>query len=343
MLEINPYIALSVFALLVAIVLFVFWPKKGLLARYRKVVSDTKRVLMEDALKHIYDYELHQLVPTLNSIAGNLGVSVDKASNIVENLKKLNLVRLDNQSLFLTNDGRAYALRVIRIHRLWENYLAEETGVGEVDWHDEAEKVEHFLTQEDADQLSAKMGNPKFDPHGDPIPNTDGIVLEKKGTLLNSVDIGKVVKIIHVEDEPKAIYLKVLEQGLYPGKEAQVLKKSNDKITIAADGKESTFGALVASKVSVEILEDKEFKNEKIRTLVDLKPGEIAEVINVSPNCRGQQRRRLLDFGIVPGSSISIHMNSPLNDPTAYLVKETIVALRKNQANKVLITNYGKN
>ncbi len=55
------------------------------------------------------------------------------------------------------------------------------------------------------------------------------------------------------------------------------------------------------------------------------------------PNCRGQQRRRLLDFGIVPGSSISIHMNSPLNDPTAYLVKETIVALRKNQANKVLI------
>lgn len=339
MLEVNPYLALIIFVVLGVILLYIFWPQKGLVAKYRKVVSNSNRVLMEDALKHIYDYESHKLVPTLNSIAGNLAVSGDKASNIVENLKKLDLVKLDNQSIFLTSDGKAYALRVIRIHRLWENYLAEETGVRDVDWHDEAEKVEHILTQEDADQLSAKMGNPKFDPHGDPIPDTDGKVLEKRGYLLNSVEKGKVVKILHIEDEPKAIYLKVLEQGLYPGKEIKILDKLNNKLTIAADGKESTIGSLVASKISVEILENKEFINEKIRTLVDLKIGEIAEVINVSPNCRGQQRRRLLDFGIVPGSTISIHMNSPLNDPTAYLVKETIVALRKNQANQVLITS----
>lgn len=339
MLAVNPYLALIIFIILGTIVLYIFWPQKGLLANYRKVVRNTNRVLMEDALKHIYDYESHNLVPTLNSIAGNLAVSGDKASHIVESLKKLDLVNLDNQSIFLTSDGKAYALRVIRIHRLWENYLAEETGVRDIDWHDEAEKVEHILTAEDADQLSAKMGNPKFDPHGDPIPDTDGMVLEKRGSLLNSVEKGKVVKILHIEDEPKAIYLKVLEQGLYPGKEIKILDKLNNKLTIAADGKESTIGSLVASKISVEILENKEFINEKIRTLGDLKMGETAEVINVSPNCRGQQRRRLLDFGIVPGSTISIHMNSPLNDPTAYLVKETIVALRKNQANQVLITS----
>lgn len=339
MLEINPYLALSIFVLIALIAVYIFLPKKGLIAKYRKVARDTKRVLIEDALKHMYDYESHSLSSTLNSIAGNLSVSVDKASTIVENLKKLNLVKLDNHSLSLTGEGRQYALRVIRIHRLWENYLAEETGIGEIDWHEEAEEVEHFLSQEDADQLSAKMGNPKYDPHGDPIPDTDGKVLHKKGKLLNSVDIGTIVKVLHVEDEPKTIYLKVLEQGLYPGKEILVLDKYDNKLTIAADGMESTIEALVASKVSVEVLDKKDFKNEKIRTLVDLKPGETAEVINVSPNCRGQQRRRLLDFGIVPGSSISIHMNSPLNDPTAYLVKETIVALRRNQANKVLITN----
>ena len=73
--------------------------------------------------------------------------------------------------------------------------------------------------------------------------------------------------------------------------------------------------------------------------MIDLKPGEEAEVIHVSPTCRGQQRRRLLDFGIVPGTNISIHMNSPMRDPVAYLVKDTIVALRKNQARKVLIKN----
>jgi DtxR family Mn-dependent transcriptional regulator len=60
-------------------------------------------------------------------------------------------------------------------------------------------------------------------------------------------------------------------------------------------------------------------------------------VISISPNCRGHQRRRLLDFGIVPGSKIRIHMENPLDDPNAYLVKDTIVALRENQANKILI------
>ncbi|MCW8849370.1 MAG: metal-dependent transcriptional regulator, partial [Melioribacteraceae bacterium] len=209
--------------------------------------------------------------------------------------------------------------------------------VGEIDWHDEAEKIEHILTQKDADELSARMGNPKFDPHGDPIPDTDGNILENKGKLLNSLVVGDIVKVIHIEDEPKAIYLKLLERGLYPGKQILIVDKSDKNITVAADGDEFVLGSLVASKVSVEVLDEKEFKNEKTRTLIDLKPGEIGEVLNVSPNCRGQQRRRLLDFGIVPGSSISLHMSSPLNDPTAYLVKETIVALRKNQANKVLI------
>ena len=335
--QINPFIALAVFIAIILLVIYIYLPKKGLLFNYNKVRTNTKRVLIEDALKHMYDYESHQLITTLNSIAGNLGVSVDKASKIVENLKKLNLVKLDNQSLTLTKDGKSYALRVIRIHRLWENYLAEETGVGEVDWHDEAEKVEHKLTQQDADELAARMGNPKFDPHGDPIPDTHGNILENKGKFLNSLEIGNIAKVIHIEDEPKAIYLKLLEKGLYPGKQVLIVDKSNKNITIAADGDEFDLGSIVASKVTVEVLDQKEFSNEKLRTLMDLKPGEVGEVVNVSPNCRGQQRRRLLDFGIVPGSSVSIHMHSPLNDPTAYLVKETFVALRKNQANKVLI------
>ena len=276
---------------------------------------------------------------TLNSIAGNLSISADKSSKIVENLKNANLVILDNQSIKLTDSGRSYALRVIRVHRLWENYLAEETGVQEIDWHDEAEKVEHNLSQEEADLLSAKMGNPKFDPHGDPIPATDGTVFINKGELLNTIKAGDVAKIIHVEDEPKAIYTQLIEQGYYPGKEIQIVRKSDDKIIIASDGEERVLTPLIASKVSVEVLPDKEFINERIKTLIDLKPGEEAEVIHVSPTCRGQQRRRLLDFGIVPGTNISIHMNSPMRDPVAYLVKDTIVALRKNQARKVLIKN----
>jgi DtxR family Mn-dependent transcriptional regulator len=334
---ISPYLALTVFFLLLLISAAVLWPKLGLLARYNKMLSNTKRVLMEDALKHIYDYESHDLAPTLNSIAGNLGISADKSSKIVENLKKLNLITIHDHNLSLTEEGKKYALRVIRVHRLWENYLAEETGVSEIEWHDEAEKIEHLMSKEDADRLSARMGNPKFDPHGDPIPTTDGRILSKQGKLLNTFKPGDIVKVVHIEDEPKTIYTKLFEIGLFPGKELKILEKYDDKMKIAFDGKESLLSLLDASKLSVDLLADQVFVNKKIKTLVDIKRGETAEVLSISPNCRGHQRRRLLDFGIVPGSKIRVHIENPLNDPTAYLVKETIVALRKNQADKIII------
>ena len=337
MIDISPIIALSIFTLFVIIMIGVFFPKVGLFARYKNISRNTKRVQLEDALKHLYDYEQSGLNSTLNSIAGNLNISVEKASKIVDNLKKIKLVSLSDQSISLSEEGKNYALRIVRVHRLWESYLAEETGIKELDWHDEAEKVEHFMSLEEADRLAAQMGNPKFDPHGDPIPSADGEIFNPKSMLLNNAKAGEVAKITHIEDEPKSIYTKLLNKGLHPGKEVLVIEKNDDNILIATDGEEKIIGPLSASKVSVEILENKDFENIKEKTLIDLKPGETGEVISVSPTCRGQQRRRLLDFGIVPGTSIAIHMNSPLRDPVAYLVKDTIVALRKEQANKVVI------
>lgn len=335
--SIDPIIALIIFTLMVFLFALIIWPRIGALAKYNKTRLNTKRVMIEDALKHLYDYELHHLNATINSIAGNLNVSADRSSKIIENLKNMNLVNINDQIITLTEGGRKYALRIIRVHRLWENYLAEETGVNEIDWHDEAEKVEHNMTKEDADLLSARMGNPLFDPHGDPIPSTDGKIVQNKGLLLNTIQSGEIVKIIHVEDEPKVIYQKLVDEGFFPGKELKVVGNQDDKIIIAADGEEKVLAPLTASKVSVEKISETEFQNTKIKTLIDLHPGEMGEVLIVAPNCRGQQRRRLMDFGIVPGAKISIHMNSPLSDPKAYLVKDTIVALRKGQAEKILI------
>ncbi len=337
MVEVNPVMSLIVFGLILGIILLFIGPKYGLIALYKKAAKNNKRVMIEDSLKHVFDYEYHGLKATLNSIAGNLEISTDKASKLVESLKKLNLVKLNDQEVTLTDDGRSYALRIIRIHRLWENYLAEETGIKESDWHEHAELIEHSMTQSEADALSAKMGNPKFDPHGDPIPTPEGKIPDRKGKSLNSVDSGQIVKITHIEDEPKVIYTQLIAQGLFIGKEILIVEKSDSKMKIAADGEEQVIAALLASKVTVEPIVIEEFKNEKLRTLVDLKPGEQAEIYNIAPTCRGQQRRRLLDFGIVPEAEISVLMKSPLNDPTAYVVKDTIVALRKEQAKLVLL------
>ena len=178
MLDISPVLALIVFAIFVIILIGIFFPKVGLFARYKKISSNTRKVKLEDALKHLFDYEHSNLTSTLNSIAGNLNVSVEKASKIVESLEKMKLVTLSDQSISLTDEGKNYALRIVRVHRLWETYLAEETGFKELDWHDEAEKVEHIMSSDEADRLAAQMGNPKFDPHGDPIPSTDGEIFK---------------------------------------------------------------------------------------------------------------------------------------------------------------------
>ncbi len=339
MLEISPVIALLVFFVIVMLLISLFYPGKGLFHKYKRMQQNDNRVLIEDALKHIFDYENQNLSPTLNSLAGNMGVSTDKISDIIKELKSHKLILLQEHKISLTNSGKIYALKIIRIHRLWESYLAEETGVKELDWHDEAEEVEHILSQEAANELSAKIGNPKFDPHGDPIPTIDGEMYSQNGEYLNNVEVGNIVKIIHIEDEPKSIYVKLLDQGFYPGKKIKILQKTNNHILIAVDGNEKKLEPLFASKLTVKIIEDEEFINEKINTLADLKFGEEAEVITIAPNCRGQQRRRLLDFGIVPGAKISIHMKNPLHDPVAYSIMDTIVALRANQASKILIKN----
>lgn len=339
MVKVNPLMSLIVFAIILIVIMVFIWPKYGLIALYKKASKNNKRIMIEDALKHIFDYEYHGLRATLNSIAGNLEINNDKASKLLDSLKKLNLVNIIDQEISLTDDGRSYALRIIRIHRLWENYLAEETGIEESDWHDYAEQIEHSMSQSEADALSAKMGNPKFDPHGDPIPTSDGEIPTKKGISLNSVESGKIYRITHIEDEPKVIYTQLIAQGLFIGKEILIVEKSDKKIKIAAGGDEIVLATLLASKVTVDPIVIEEFKNEKLRTLTDLKPGEKAEIFNIAPTCRGQQRRRLLDFGIVPEAEISVLMNSPLNDPTAYIVKDTIIALRKEQAKLVLLKN----
>ena len=148
----------------------------------------------------------------MNSIAENLNISDDKASKLVERLHSMGLINFNDQNISLTETGRSYSLRVIRIHRIWERYLADETSTAQSEWHNEADKLEHVVTQEDTEKIAARMGHPVYDPHGDPIPTVDGKLPEKKGKPLNQMKVGESAKIIHIEDEPKSIYEQLVVQ-----------------------------------------------------------------------------------------------------------------------------------
>src|SRR5262245_34404813 len=166
---------------LVAGVAVLAWPRHGVVARWRRARSLAARSQREDVLKHILKSEANGRQPTLDSIAGALQVTTGQAADLLQDLEKNELVSYEAAVLSLKPAGREIALHIVRAHRHWESYLPEQTGVAEAEWHQHAERQEHLLTPQQADALSARLGHPTRDPHGDVIPDAKGNLVADKG------------------------------------------------------------------------------------------------------------------------------------------------------------------
>jgi len=338
LLQISPGLLLTIGVLAIGLLTWLFWPENGLIDHLRRIRRNTERVLLEDALKFMFDCAYKNLPCGLNSIAGNLHISADRAAKLMERLGELGLATLQTQSFELTDAGRSYALRIIRIHRIWEKYLAEETGADPLDWHGAADDKEHQLTSEAAEALAARIGNPVFDPHGDPIPTATGELPALAGVPLRALKPGEIARIVHIEDEPKAVYQQLVAMGLYPGMQVYILEKRDEKIVFAADGAECILAPLFAESITVEHLPEHAPMRAPHNVLAELKLGESATIAGISPNCRGQQRRRLMDLGIVPGARISAEIESASGDPVGYRILGATIGIRKSQAELIFIT-----
>jgi len=337
---INPVLALLIAVSLAAIVAVLFWPAKGLFAIYRKAKSNTSRVIIEDALKHLYDYEERNVRSTLRSIAGHLNITGDDTTLLMAKLEAMGLIESNQEGIQLTAEGRSYALRVIRIHRLWERYLADQTGIKESDWHLEAEVKEHNISLEEAEKLAVQMGNPVFDPHGDPIPTKDGEIPKRQGVPLTSLQNGEFGKIIHIEDEPHAIYLQLIAQGLYPSMQVRINNIEKSRIRFEVNGEECVLAPLFAANVHVIPLKKQEEITSEFKSLSSLRKGQKATVLGISKACRGPQRRRLMDLGVVPGTLVTAEFESIGRDPVAYNIKGATIAIRKKNADQIYIKKF---
>ncbi len=334
----EPLIAILIAATITLIAWLLFRPKSGLVPRWRKARQITDRVLMEDALKHIQRCERHGDTPSLQSIAGALDISVNQAAKIAEKLQSMELIIIENGEFLLTPTGRDYALRIIRSHRLWEEYLAEQTGFDESEWHDQAEKYEHLLSPEEAKDLAQQLGNPVYDPHGDPIPSSTGEFKHHPGKPLTSMDLETPLRIVHIEDEPEEIYAQLVAEGLSPGMFARISEKTPQRLRFWIGDEEHVLAPIVAANISVVPLPEE--KIEQVQPgapLNTLNPGEKGRVVALSPRLRGADRRRMMDLGILPGTMIDVEMTSPSGDPTAYKVRGALIALRKEQAKLIQV------
>jgi DtxR family Mn-dependent transcriptional regulator len=333
----NPIVALLIFAGIVFLGFTFFRPGKGWYWLIKNNWISNEKTIMEDILKQLYRLESYGTETDIITLTNSLKI---KDSLIIEAVHKMavnELIDVKGDLVKLTKEGRQYALRIVRVHRLWEKYLAEKTGFDKTEWHDRAEEMEHQLSHEETNVLATELGNPMYDPHGDPIPNTQGKVKEIVGLALSLLPVETMGRIVHIEDEPDAIYKQILAEKIHIGSLIRIEEKNSERIVFYSEGEEFVLAPIVAANITVEVLKKEVDEDEHSVRLSSLKIDELAKIVGLSKECRGENRRRLLDLGFVVGTDIKIDMNSPLGNPVAYEVKGTSIALRNDQASKILI------
>jgi DtxR family Mn-dependent transcriptional regulator len=174
---------------------------------------------VEDYAKAIYALERHAGgAVSNNALAERLGVTAASASGMTKKLGELGLVsHVPYRGVRLTGEGRRVALEVLRHHRLLELYLAETL---EVPWdrvHDEAEVLEHHISEALEEAISAKLGDPTHDPHGDPIPTRDLEIEEPRTRTLDALEPGETACFVRITDSDPEMLRYLGERGIFPG------------------------------------------------------------------------------------------------------------------------------
>jgi DtxR family Mn-dependent transcriptional regulator len=216
--------------------------------------------VMEDYLKAIYELQDEHDPPVATSaIAEHLDVTSPTVTSMVEKLAERGLVdREKYKGVELTEEGRTVALEVLRHHRLLETYLTEHL---EYDWtevHDEADVLEHHISEEFERRLAAALGEPTVDPHGDPIPSADLSEPEASGhTRLADHDAGDVVEVARVSDRDDEELRYLQDAGITPGTVVEVVSVAPfGMVTVAVGDTEQSLPEAIAASIEVRTPED---------------------------------------------------------------------------------------
>ncbi|MCC6164820.1 MAG: metal-dependent transcriptional regulator [Acidobacteria bacterium] len=311
-----------------------------LLARLRRRRVKREQEHGDNALKHLLKESHAGRAGTLASLKGTLRLGDRAVLRVLDRLRVSGLAAMEGDTHRLTADGEQRARHLIRAHRLLERYLADEARMPVTAVHGMAERLEHQMSEAETDRLSAALGHPERDPHGDPIPSA-GEAPDDLGEPLASLTPGEVACISHLEDEPATIFRALVAHGLRPGLSVTVARASTESLELLADGRSLTLPVALAGNVFVTREHDVLAGEDDTVRLSDVAHEEEASVVSLSPACQGFTRRRLLDLGFTPGTRVRPVLESFAGDPRAYRVRGTTVALRHDQARHVTVRSAG--
>lgn len=194
-------------------------------------------------------------VTSTNEVSSRLSVSSASVTGMLARLKEMGLVEYERyRGASLTRRGRIEALRLVRRHRLIETFLVEHLEYSWEDVHEEAEKLEHAVSDEFTERLAELLRHPDRDPHGDPIPRADGTLVEEGSYPLSEATVGARVCIIRVSDDNAAVLTYLGEHGLVPGEVVSVkeVRSLDGVITVEdEDGNPHSLGQTLTHSVFV--------------------------------------------------------------------------------------------
>lgn len=214
---------------------------------------------VEDYLKAIYRLSPQGRAASTSEIAQRLDLSPASVSGMVKRLSEQGLLEhVPYKGVQLTGEGRRAALRMLRRHRLIEAFLVAYLGYTWDTVHDEAERLEHAVSDTLVDRMAAVLGHPAVDPHGDPIPTSEGDILELASTPLSEVPAGAAVEVRQVEESQPDRLRYIASIGLRPGVHVTVVDRQpfEGPITIAVDGRTHVVGHQLARVVRCSGEED---------------------------------------------------------------------------------------
>jgi DtxR family Mn-dependent transcriptional regulator len=212
---------------------------------------------IEDYAKSIYALARRSGGPvSTNDLAERLSVTPASVSAMLKKLAERGLVEhVPYRGVLLTDAGQRVALEVLRHHRLLELYLTEHLDVPWDRVHEEAEALEHVISEDLEARIAAKLGNPTHDPHGDPIPSADLAIDATDTRSLESLEEGARGRFVRVSDSDPAMLRYLDERGIALGEDLEVVERQpfGGPLTVVIGGARHVLGGALARAMRVEV------------------------------------------------------------------------------------------
>lgn len=214
---------------------------------------------VEDFLKAVYTLQGERDRVSTNALADALDISAPAVTDMAQRLVEEGTVDYRKyRGVRLTDEGERVALQMLRRHRLIETYLVRDLGYQLHEIHDEAEALEHSVSDRFVEAIARKLGEPRYDPHGDPIPNLDGVMPERKLQPLSALRLRTRARIRRFIMDDPAMLQNTQERGLTMGVALEAVERDpfDGPVTVRMESEQTqTIGHKMASEILVEIVD----------------------------------------------------------------------------------------